>query len=126
MRAETGPGPKVAKDQVELHADRDLFDPTVVRTIFLDFETPAWEEELELFHGTDVDVPATMTVDGRVIEGVGVHFRGASSYMMVPRGTKRSLAIALDHSDPDAELGGQNTLNLLNANGDASMLSSAL
>lgn len=124
--AETGPGPRIAKDSVEIHPDRGLFDPDIVRTIFLDFDAENWEEELELFHGTDVDVPATMTVDGRTYEGVGVHFRGASSYLMVPRGTKRSLAIAVDHTDPDADLGGQNSLNLLNSNGDPSMLSTSL
>lgn len=108
------------------YPDAPLFDPTIVRTIFLDFDVPNWEEELELFHNTDADVPATMTVDGVTIPGVGVHFRGASSYFGVPRGTKRSLNISVDHTDPKARLGGQNTLNLLNSNGDASMMSTVL
>jgi spore coat protein CotH len=97
-----------------------------VRTVFLDFDVAEWEEELELFHNTDADVPADMTVDGRTIRGVGVHFRGASSYMMVPRGTKRSFNIAIDHTDPDATLLGQNTLNFINCNGDASFMSALL
>jgi hypothetical protein len=120
------PGPKVAPKDVVSYTDAPLFATDVVRTVFIDFDVPNWEEELELFHNTDADVPARMTVDGKVIEGVGVHFRGASSYMMVPRGSKRSFSIAVDHTDPKARLYGQNTLNFLNANGDASFMSSVL
>ncbi|MFM7051860.1 MAG: CotH kinase family protein [Planctomycetota bacterium] len=125
-RSEPKPGPKVSPADVANFPDAPLFAPEAVRTVFLEFDVPNWEEELELFHNTDADVPATMTVDGRRYEGVGVHFRGASSYMMVPRGSKRSFNIAVDHTDGDARLYGQNTLNLLNANGDASMMSSVL
>ena len=120
------PGPKVSPKDVASYPDAPLFATDVVRTVFIDFDVPNWEEELELFHNTDADVPARMTVDGKVIEGVGVHFRGASSYMMVPRGSKRSFNIAVDHTEPKARLYGQNTLNLLNANGDASFMSSVL
>jgi len=120
------PGPKLSPKDVTNYPDAALFAQDVVRTVFLDFAVANWEEELELFHNTDVDVPARMTVDGKVYEGVGVHFRGASSYMMVPRGSKRSLNIAVDHTDPKARLHGQNTLNFLNANGDASFMSSLL
>lgn len=125
-RAETKPGPKVSPAEVQSYPDAPLFSPDVVRTVFLDFDLENWEEELELFHNTDADVPATMTVDGKTYKGVGVHFRGASSYMMVPRGTKRSFNIAVDHTEPDARLYGQNTLNLINSNGDASMMSAVL
>ena len=124
--APKAPGPKVSPKDVASYPDAPLFAVDVVRTVFIDFDVSNWEEELELFHNTDADVPARMTVDGKVIEGVGVHFRGASSYMMVPRGSKRSFNIAVDHTDPKARLYGQNTLNLLNANGDASFMSSVL
>ncbi len=125
-RAETKPGPKVAPADVQKYPDAPLFAENVVRTFFIDFDVPNWEEELELFHNTDAEVPANLTVDGKTYAGVGVHFRGASSYMMVPRGGKRSFNISVDHTDPQARLYGQNTLNLLNCNGDASMMSSVL
>ena len=54
--------------------------------IFLEFENKDWEAELQDFHGTDVEVPATLTVDGKKYPNVGVHFRGMSSYMGVPAG----------------------------------------
>ena len=61
-----------------------LYDPATLRTIFLEFENADWEQELADFHNTDVDVPATLTVDGKTYQDVGVHFRGMSSFMMVP------------------------------------------
>lgn len=123
---ETRPGPRISPADVENFPDAGLFDPDVVRTVFIDFDRPDWEECLELLHDTDVDLPATMTVDGVVHPGVGVRFRGASSYMMIPRGAKRSFNIAVDHVDPERRIGGQNTLNFLNAHGDPSMLSTQL
>ncbi|MEZ6119693.1 MAG: CotH kinase family protein [Pirellulaceae bacterium] len=92
----------------------------------MEFENADWEKELEAFHGTDVDVPARMTVDGKSYENVGVHFRGMSSYGMVPTGMKRSLNLSVDYVHSDQELYGYSTLNLLNANGDASLMSTVL
>ncbi|MBM3954704.1 MAG: spore coat protein CotH [Planctomycetes bacterium] len=120
------PGPRVAPADVAGGGDADLYDTGVLRTLFLDFATDDWEEELADFYGTDVDVPARLSVDGRVIEGVGVHFRGASSYFSVPAGWKRSLNVSIDHTDPEADLLGYRTLNLLNANSDPSLMSTVL
>jgi len=66
-------------NDVPTHTDADLYDLTVLRTLFLVFDSDDWEKELADFRPTDVDVPAKLTVDGRTIDGVGVHFRGASS-----------------------------------------------
>jgi spore coat protein CotH len=104
----------------------ELYDPSVLRTIFIDFENDDWESELEDFHGTDIDVAATVTVDGKSYPAVGVHFRGASSYGMVPSGYKRSLNLSMDMVDKDQRLMGYKTLNLLNGNGDASLMSTVL
>jgi hypothetical protein len=46
--------------------------------------------------------------------------------MMVREGRKRSLNVALDFSDKKQRLDGYKTLNLLNGNGDASMMSTVL
>ena len=120
------PGRRVARDEAVAHPGIDLYDTSVLRTIFLDFESDDWESELADFYNTDVEVPATITVDGESIEGVGVHFRGASSYFGVPAGWKHSLNVAIDHTDPSADLFGYRTLNLLNANGDPSLMSTVL
>jgi spore coat protein CotH len=119
-------GPRVAPTDVERFPEAPLYEPTVLRTLFLEFENADWEEELAAFKDTDVEVPATLIVDGKTYPNVGVHFRGMSSYMMVPEGYKRSLNVLLDFVDAKQNLYGYRTLNLLNSNGDASMLSSVL
>ena len=119
------PGPRVSvNDVAPLKAD--LYDPSVVRTIFLQFENKDWEQELQDFHGTDVDVAATLIVDGKRYSNVGVHFRGMSSYGMVPAGSKRSLNVSLDMADAKQRLQGYKTLNLLNGHEDGSQLSTVL
>jgi spore coat protein CotH len=104
----------------------DLYDPAILRTVFIDFENADWEAELEDFHGSDVDVPATLTVDGKTYENCGIHFRGMSSYGMVPAGYKRSLNVSIDLADEEQRLYGYKTLNLLNGSGDESMMSTVL
>ena len=74
------PGPKVAPADVANYPSESLYDTSVMRTLFLTFENEDWEKELEDFHGTDVDVPATLMVDGKTYPNVGVRFRGQSSY----------------------------------------------
>ena len=113
------PGPKLAPADVKSYpASTPLYDLGTLRTIFLQFENADWEQELAAFNNTDVEVPAIATVDGKTYKNVGVHFRGASSYMMVPEGSKRSLNLTFDFVDEKQALYGYRTLNLLNANGD--------
>ena len=120
------PGPRVAVEDVENFPEADFYDRQVLRTLFLEFENDDWEKELEVFKPTDVEVPATMTVDGKVYPNVGVSFRGASSFFSIPAGLKRSFNISVDMVDEDQRLYGYKTLNLLNFNGDASLMSSVL
>jgi spore coat protein CotH len=122
----TSPGEKVAVADVPPVESADLYDAEVVRTLFLTFDSDKWEAELEAFHNTDVDVPATLTVDGREYKNVGVRFRGASSYMMLPAGSKRSLNVSLDLADPNQRLYGSKTLNLLNAHEDPTFMHTVL
>ncbi|HKB02100.1 MAG TPA: hypothetical protein VKD90_07765, partial [Gemmataceae bacterium] len=115
------PGPKVSPQDVATYPDKPLYEPTVLRTLFLEFENADWEAELQDFHGTDVEVPCTLTVDGKKYANIGVHFRGMSSYMGVPAGFKRSLNLSLDFADKAQRLYGYKTLNLLNNHEDGSM-----
>jgi len=125
-QAPAKPGVSVTPAEVKSYPRANLYDPNVVRTLFLDFESQDWEAELQDFHGTDVEVPATLMVDGRKYPGVGVHFRGMSSYMMVPTGYKRSLNVSLDFVDSKQRLCGYKTLNLLNGHEDPSFLGTVL
>lgn len=113
-------------DEVLRYGDEPLYDPEVLRTLFIDFEYADWEQELEAFHGTDVEVPARVTVDGTAYEDVGIHFRGNTSFSNVARGYKRGLNLSFDHVHEDQRLYGYRTLNLLNAYGDPTFLRQVL
>jgi spore coat protein CotH len=116
------PGPRVSKDEAKQYPGVPLYEPTVLRTFFLDFESPDWEAELSELRNSDVEVPATLTVDGKTYPNVGVHFRGMSSLMMVGDGFKRSLGVSMNFVDKGQRLYGYRSLNLLNAHEDASFL----
>lgn len=125
-RPEGSAGPKVSVSEVVANTGAELYDTNVLRTMFLQFENPDWEQELADFKPTDVEVPATMVVDGKTYPDVGVSFRGASSFFSIPAGSKRSLNLSVDFVDDDQRLYGYKSLNLLNCNGDASLMSSFL
>ena len=120
------PGIKLSPADVKSFPDAALYDPKVLRTLFLEFENADWEKELEDFHKTDVEVPARLTVDGKSYSDVGVHFRGMSSYMMVGAGWKRPLNLSLDFVHEDQQLKGYRTLDLLNSHEDPTFLRTVL
>ena len=71
---------------------------------------------------TDVDVPATLTVDGKTYRDVGVHFRGNTSYMAAGAGQKKSLSLSLDFRHKEQRLLGYRSLNLMNSNQDPTFM----
>lgn len=120
------PGPRLSPEDVSAYPEAGLYDTSVLRTLFLTFESDDWEAEMADFNNTDVEVPATLQVDGKTYRDVGVHFRGASSFGSVSAGFKRSLNLSLDFVHDDQRLKGYCTLNLLNSHGDPSFLRSFL
>ena len=124
-RAPFSQGISLSPSDVKSYPNASIYDPSVLRTFFINFENPQWEAELVAFNNTDVDVPATVIVDGKTYADVGVHFRGNSSFG-VGDGYKRSLNLSFDFIHEDQEIGGYNTLNFLNANGDPTFLRSVL
>ena len=103
-----------------------LYDMATLRTIFITFPNADWERELTTFYNTDVEVPATVVVDGRTYTDVGIHFRGNSSYRQVPDGYKRSLNLSFDYVKENQDLRGYTTLNLLNSHTDPTFLRTVL
>jgi hypothetical protein len=122
----TRPGPKFAVNDAKIYTSESIYDLKVLRTLFLDFEDADWEAEMADFYGTDVDIPATLTVDGKVYKDVGVHFRGNSSFFTVPAGLKRSMNVSLDFVHGKQRLGGYRTLNLLNSHTDPTHMRTVL
>jgi spore coat protein CotH len=120
------PGAKLSPADVKSGGAAPLYDPNTLRTFFLQFEDSDWEKELEDFRNTDVDVPATLIVDGKTYKDVGIHFHGMTSYMMVPTGRKRSLNLRVDYVHNEQTVGGYRLLNLLNASEDPTFLHTVL
>ena len=98
-----------------------LYDAQTLRTIHLRFHHENWYEQMNAFYRTDIEVPAELIVDGKVYPGVGVHFRGTSSYFTV-QSEKKSFNIAVDYGEDGQRLYGYKTLNLLNGHVDGSFL----
>jgi spore coat protein CotH len=103
-----------------------IYDEGTIRTFFLQFETDDWEQELITFFNTDVEVPATLIVDGRTYRDIGVHFRGNSSFRMVPVGYKHSINLTIDWVNDKQDVGSYNSFNLLNANNDPAFVRTTL
>lgn len=121
------PGLRVAPADVPSVPDSiGLYDPSALRTLFLELESADWERELADFWHTDVEVPATLTVDGVTYRDVGVSFRGNNSFHMVPDGLKRAFSLTLDAWNDTQALLGHTSLNLLNSNQDPTFLRSVL
>jgi hypothetical protein len=120
------PGPAIAPRDVEPYPTTPFFDQDTLRTLFLTFENDEWERELMAFKSTDVDVPATLVVDGRTYKDVGIQFHGNSSFNGVPMGFKHSMRVALDFVHEDQRLAGNRSLLLLNAHEDPSYVRTML
>jgi hypothetical protein len=121
------PGRRLTAADVKHYSpDVPLYDPTALRTLFLDFEHDDWENELETFWHTDVEVPAELRMDGKVYRDIGVSFRGNNSFTSIPGGLKRPFSLTIDFVHDDQKVLGHTSLNLLNAFQDPSFLRTPL
>ena len=102
-----------------------FYDPMCVRTIELTFEDTNWQSQLISNYSTGNEILGTLQFRDETIEGVGVRYKGNTSYQRV-NGEKKSVNISLDATHEDADLEGLDTLNLNNAAGDQTLLREAL
>ena len=103
-----------------------LYDTGVLRTFFLEFEDDEWLGEMHDFYHTGLDVPSDLIVDGDLIRGVGVRYRGNSSFFLMEPDKKRSLNLSINHSEKGKNLYGYNTLNLHNGAEDPTFIREVL
>ncbi|MEE2886076.1 MAG: CotH kinase family protein [Planctomycetota bacterium] len=96
-----------------------------MRTVFLSLPGSDWHSQLSEFYRTDVEVPGKLTVDGKPYQGVGVRYRGSSSYIMVSTLKKKSINISVDYTDESLRIDGNRTINFLNCNQDISLIRDA-
>jgi len=103
-------------------AQQDLYEETVLRTLQLQFSQQDWWSQLEANYQPKENIPATLTVDGVSYEGVGVRFRGITSYMMTGNSQKKSFNIEIDYTIEDQRLMGYKKLNLNNGFSDPTFI----
>ena len=65
-------GMQILPEKVEHHGDKSLYDNSVLKTLFLEFDSDDWEAELSAFYRTDVEIPARLQLDEWTIPEVGV------------------------------------------------------
>ncbi|HPI20786.1 MAG TPA: CotH kinase family protein [Candidatus Kapabacteria bacterium] len=103
-----------------------LYDVTQIKTIYLNFSQSNWWQLLTNNYNSKTDIPANLIYDGVTYEGVGVHFRGYTSYMFLYNSQKKSFNISIDYQDSELKLMGYKTLNLNNCYEDPSFIRDAL
>jgi hypothetical protein len=104
----------------------DFYDETVLRILELEFSQSDWWNQLEANYQTKENIIATLTADGVAYEGVGVRFRGNTSYMMIGNSQKKSFNIEIDYTIEDQRLMDYKTLNLINCANDPTFMREVL
>jgi len=100
-----------------------LYDSAAIRTLYLTFKQPDYWSIMQSNYSTKTDLAATLVVDGRTYENVGVRFKGETSYREVYRYSKKlSFNISMRYIPDNPKLMGYRTLNLNNAFQDPSFL----
>lgn len=103
-----------------------LYDPALIRTIYLDFAQEDFWEQLTDNYEDAIDIPATMRIDEQVFEAVGVRFKGLTSYTQAQDSDKKSFNLSLDYNGADRDVMGYETLNLHNGADDPTFLREVL
>ena len=112
--------------QISIAAGQGLYDEAVLRTLYLQFSDRTWWSQLQANYQSKENLPAALTVDGVTYEGVGVRFRGNTSYMMAQNSQKKSFNIEIDYTVEDQCLMGYKTLNLINCMDDPTFMREVL
>lgn len=97
-----------------------LYDAAVLRTFHLRFAEADWRSRLTANYATAVNLAAELEFEGVRYPGVGIRYKGNTSYFL--SGAKKSLNLEIDFTDPDQHLEGYRTLNLNNAFSDSTLM----
>jgi len=110
---------------------QDIYDPKKITEIKLYFKNPKWKQTLDSLKDDKQEerMPADMVLNGVKYTGVGVRYKGNSSYANVRKSgqVKLPLNIKINHTDRSKKLpGGYTTLKLSNGFRDPSMVREVL
>ena len=103
-----------------------LYDKSIIRDVHINFSQPDYWTQLKNNYASETNLTASMTVDGKLYNDVGVRFRGNTSYMMIQNSDKKSFAIETDFLDPEQTLMGYKNLKFNNSHQDATFMREVL
>ena len=103
-----------------------FYNKEIIRTINLTFTQANYWTLLKNNYSTESNLEASIEVDGVKYDGIGVRFRGNTSYMMVQNSDKKSFAIETDYINEDQTIMGYKNLKFNNANEDPSFMKEVL
>lgn len=103
-----------------------LYDKNTVKDVYLNFAQTNYWSLLTANYSSETNIEATMIYDGVTYPGVGVRFRGNTSYSQIGTSQKKSFGIDMDFVDPEQKLLGYTSLKFNNAHQDASFMREVL
>ncbi len=104
----------------------DFYNPDSLRSVYLTFPSSNYWTQLTNNYSSETLLAADMTINGTTYNGVGVRFRGNTSYQMVGSSQKKSFAVESDFTDTTAKVMGYKKLKFNNAHEDASFMREVL
>ena len=107
-------------------ASKGFYDEAKLNSIYLEFSDPNYWDSLLVNHDKGLDIKANLKYQDKIYEGVGIRFKGMTSYMMTGDSKKKSFNISIDYTTDSLKLKGYKTLNLNNAAEDPSMIREVL
>lgn len=101
-----------------------LYQENVIETVYLDFPQPDYWTQLTNNYNSKTPIEATLRYKDKVLEQVGVRFRGMTSYSRADR--KKSFDIDLEWKIDGQDINGYNSLKLNNGYEDQSAMREVL
>ena len=112
-------GQTMYNPQVLYDAFGGLYEPTILREIFIDFQNPNYHNVLtnSFYTNPTYRIPASVTLDGVIHDSVGVRYKGNSTFVVPNNNGNPKLPYNLDfnHWVLGQKLMGYNKVKLANA-----------
>ncbi|HNX21041.1 MAG TPA: CotH kinase family protein [Bacteroidales bacterium] len=104
--------------------NHDLYDPDYIQRIEITFTEPHWQDSLTVNKPLDIYMPATVSINGIVLDSVGVKYKGNSSYS--PGRIKNPFNLSLDEFKSSNDYQDYTSIKLANVFGDPSFIREVL
>ena len=91
-------GQTMYNPQVLYDAFGGLYEPTILREIFIDFQNPNYHNVLtnSFYTNPTYRIPASVTLDGVIHDSVGVRYKGNSTFVVPNNNGNPKLPYNLD------------------------------